>query len=121
MVASGVTGRCSLPRRGHADGGWDRGGGLSRARPGFVALLVDPLTFPAVSFLTSLNEAHERVPLVGGVAAGGGRPGAQALILDDAVHRKGAIGVVVSGPPVFTVVSQGCRPRWPKRPSCATR
>jgi small ligand-binding sensory domain FIST len=78
--------------------------------PGLVALLVDPFTFPAGQFLTSLNEAYERVPLVGGIAAGGGRPGAQALILDDAVHSEGAVGAVVSGPPVFTVVSQGCRP-----------
>ena len=78
--------------------------------PGLVALLVDPFTFPAGSFLTSLNEAQERVPLVGGIAAGGGRPGAQALILDDRVHSEGAVGAVVSGPPVFTVVSQGCRP-----------
>jgi len=78
--------------------------------PGLVALLVDPFTFPAGQFLASLNEAYERVPLVGGIAAGGGRPGAQALILDDAVHSEGAVGAVVSGPPVFTVVSQGCRP-----------
>src|SRR5947208_10124019 len=78
--------------------------------PGLVALLVDPFTFPAGQFLTSLNEAHERVPLVGGIAAGGGRPGTQALIVDDAVHSEGAVGAVVSGPPVFTVVSQGCRP-----------
>ena len=79
--------------------------------PGLVVLLVDPFTFPAGSFLTSLNEAHERVPLVGGIAAGGGgRPGAQTLILDDAVHSEGAVGAVVSGPPVVTVVSQGCRP-----------
>jgi small ligand-binding sensory domain FIST len=78
--------------------------------PGLVALLVDPFTFPAGSFLTSLNEAYERVPLVGGIAAGEGRPGAQALILDDAVHGEGAVGAVVSGPSVFTVVSQGCRP-----------
>ncbi len=78
--------------------------------PGLVALLVDPFTFPAGSFLTSLNEAHERLPLVGGIAAGGGRPGAQALILDEAVHSEGAVGAVVSGPPVVTVVSQGCRP-----------
>src|SRR5436190_21781349 len=78
--------------------------------PGLVALIVDPFTFPAGSFLSSLNEAYERVPLVGGIAAGGGRPGAQALILDDAVHGEGAVGAVVSGPPVFTVVSQGCRP-----------
>jgi small ligand-binding sensory domain FIST len=100
-----------LPRRGCADEGWDRGGGLSRVRrPRLVALLVDPYTFPAESFLTSLNEAHERVPLVGGIAAGGRRPGGQALILDDAVHSEGAVGAVVSGPPVLTVVSQGCRP-----------
>jgi small ligand-binding sensory domain FIST len=78
--------------------------------PGLVALIVDPFTFPAGQFLTGLNEAHERVPLVGGIAAGGGRPGTQALIVDDAVHSEGAVGAVVSGPPVITVVSQGCRP-----------
>jgi small ligand-binding sensory domain FIST len=78
--------------------------------PGLVLLLVDPRTFPAGPFLTRLNEAHERIPLVGGIAAGGGRPGAQALILDDAVHAEGAVGAVVSGVPVLTVVSQGCRP-----------
>lgn len=78
--------------------------------PGLVALLVDPFTFPTGPFLTRLNEAHERIPLVGGIAAGGQRPGAQALILDDAVHAEGAVGAVVSGLPVLTVVSQGCRP-----------
>ncbi len=78
--------------------------------PGLVVLLVDPFTFPAGPFLARLNEARERVPLVGGIAAGGRRPGAQALILDDAVHREGAVGAVVSGLPVLTVVSQGCRP-----------
>ena len=78
--------------------------------PGLVALLVDPFTFPVGPFLTRLNEAHERIPLVGGIAAGGGRPGAQALILEDAVHAEGAVGAVVSGLPVHTVVSQGCRP-----------
>jgi small ligand-binding sensory domain FIST len=78
--------------------------------PGLVALLVDPFTFPAGPFLRRLNETHERVPLVGGIAAGGGRPGSQALILEDAVHAEGAVGAVVSGLPVLTVVSQGCRP-----------
>jgi small ligand-binding sensory domain FIST len=77
---------------------------------GLVALLVDPFTFPTGPFLTGLNEAREEIPLVGGIAAGGGRPGTQALILDDAVHAEGAVGAVVSGVPVLTVVSQGCRP-----------
>ena len=77
---------------------------------GLVALLVDAFTFPAGPFLTRLNEMHERIPLVGGIAAGGRWPGAQALILDDAVRAEGAVGAVVSGLPVLTVVSQGCRP-----------
>ena len=78
--------------------------------PTLVALLVDPFTFPVGQFLTRLNERHERIPLVGGIAAGGRERGAQALILDDAVHAEGAVGAVVSGVPVVTVVSQGCRP-----------
>jgi small ligand-binding sensory domain FIST len=78
--------------------------------PGLVPLLVDPFTFPVGSFLTRLNETRERLPLVGGIAAGGRRPGTQALILDDAVHAEGAVGAVVSGLPVLTIVSQGCRP-----------
>jgi small ligand-binding sensory domain FIST len=78
--------------------------------PAFVALLVDPFTFPTGAFLTGLNVRYERIPLVGGIAVGGQRPGAQALILDEAVHAEGAVGAVVSGLPVLTVVSQGCRP-----------
>jgi small ligand-binding sensory domain FIST len=78
--------------------------------PGLVALLVDPFTFPVGPLLTRLNETHERIPLVGGIAAGGRRPGMQALILDEAVHAEGAVGAVVSELPVLTIVSQGCRP-----------
>ncbi len=78
--------------------------------PALVTLLVDPFTFPTGPFLASLKERYERIPLVGGIAVGGQRPGAQALILDEAVHTEGAVGAVVSGLPVLTVVSQGCRP-----------
>jgi small ligand-binding sensory domain FIST len=78
--------------------------------PALVALLVDPFTFPTGPFLAGLNEGYEQIPIVGGIAVGGGRPGAQALILDDAVQAEGAVGAVVSGLPVLTVVSQGCRP-----------
>jgi small ligand-binding sensory domain FIST len=78
--------------------------------PGLVVLLVDPFSFPAGAFLARLNEEREQIPLVGGIATGGQRPGGQALILDDAVHAEGAVGAVVSGAQVRTVVSQGCRP-----------
>jgi len=50
------------------------------------------------------------VPLVGGLAAGGGEPDTQALFCDDEVLYEGAVGAVLRGVPVRTVVSQGCDP-----------
>jgi small ligand-binding sensory domain FIST len=79
-------------------------------RPSLVAFLADPFTFPVGPFLTKLNDQRSGLPLVGGIAAGGGEPEAQALIVDGEVHAHGAIGVVVSGAPVLTAVSQGCAP-----------
>src|SRR5262249_60291685 len=58
--------------------------GLAGARfpavdePALVALLVDPLSFPISVFLQGLNEDHPGLPLVGGIASGGGPPGAPA-------------------------------------------
>ena len=75
-----------------------------------VAFLVDPFTFPAAGFLTKLNEEEEAAPLIGGLAAGGGEPDTQALFLDGEILREGAIGAVLRGVPVRTVVSQGCEP-----------
>src|SRR5918999_5802940 len=79
-------------------------------RPSLVTFLADPFTFPVGPFLAKLNEERPALPLVGGIAAGGGEPEAQALIVDDAVYLHGAIGAVVSGAPVVTAVSQGCAP-----------
>jgi small ligand-binding sensory domain FIST len=78
--------------------------------PSLVAFLADPFTFPMGPFLTKLNDERSGLPLVGGIAAGGGEPEAQALIVDGDVHVHGAIGVVVSGAHVLTAVSQGCAP-----------
>ena len=75
-----------------------------------VTLLVDPFTFPAAGFLTKLNEEEDSVPLVGGLAAGGGEPDTQALFRDGEVVYEGAVGAVLRGVPVRTVVSQGCEP-----------
>jgi len=75
-----------------------------------VALLVDPFTFPATGFLSKLNEEEDAVPLVGGLAAGGGEPDTQALLVDGEVVYEGAVGAVIRGVPVRTVVSQGCAP-----------
>jgi small ligand-binding sensory domain FIST len=75
-----------------------------------VALLVDPFTFPAAGFLSRLNEEEDAAPLVGGLAAGNGEPDSQALFVDGEVVYEGAVGAVVRGAPVLTVVSQGCAP-----------
>lgn len=85
--------------------------GLPRLeRPSVITFLADPFTFPVAPFLTRLNDEHPALPLVGGIAAGGGEPEAQALIVDGELHAHGAVGVVVSGTPVVTAVSQGCAP-----------
>lgn len=78
--------------------------------PSLVALLVDPFTFPGGPFLEGLNQEYPGLPVVGGLAAGGHRPGLQALLLDGEVHGGGAVGAVISGIEVRTVVSQGCLP-----------
>ena len=78
--------------------------------PSLVALLVDPFTFPADAFLDGLNQEYPGLPVVGGLAAGGRRPGAQALFVGGETYRYGAVGAIVSGIPVRTVVSQGCLP-----------
>ena len=75
-----------------------------------VTLLVDPYTFPAAGFLAKLNEEEDSVPLVGGLAAGGGEADSQALFVDGDVVYEGAVGAVLRGVPVRTVVSQGCEP-----------
>jgi small ligand-binding sensory domain FIST len=78
--------------------------------PALVTMLVDPFSFPAGSFLRLLNEEHAGLPVVGGIAAGAGAPGAQVLILDGEQHATGVVGAALSGVPVRTIVSQGCAP-----------
>ena len=78
--------------------------------PDIVVLLAEPYSFPAASFLAKLNTEQPGLPVVGGLAAGAGRPGEGALIVEDRVVTEGAVGVAVTGAPVITVVSQGCAP-----------
>jgi small ligand-binding sensory domain FIST len=75
-----------------------------------VTLLVDPFTFPASGFLTELTQSEGEIPVVGGLAASGGGPDAQAFFLDEDVLPDGAVGAVLRGVHVRTVVSQGCAP-----------
>ena len=75
-----------------------------------VTLLVDPYTFPAGALLEYLAADHPKLPVVGGIATGGGEAGAQALLIDDELHRGGAVGAALGDVAVRAVVSQGCAP-----------
>jgi small ligand-binding sensory domain FIST len=73
-------------------------------------LLPDPFTCDADALLHALEAAPPRT-VVGGLASGGRTPGANALFVDDTVHRGGCAGVSLRGALVVdTVVAQGCRP-----------
>lgn len=78
--------------------------------PALITLLVDPFTFPATPLLARLNEDHPGLALVGGLAAAGDGPGEGALIADGQIYDEGAVGAVIAGVPVRTLVSQGCAP-----------
>jgi small ligand-binding sensory domain FIST len=74
-------------------------------------VLGDPYTTPITEFMERLETCAPGVPIVGGMASGGNRPGQNALLLHDDVWDEGAVGVRIAGPVrVVTVVSQGCRP-----------
>jgi small ligand-binding sensory domain FIST len=83
------------------------------APDGPVIMLADPFTFPADALLGQLNLEARGVRVVGGLASGGRGPGEHRLFFGREVHEAGAVGVVVRGPRVVTVVSQGCAPIGP--------
>ena len=73
--------------------------------------LADPFTFPADWLLERLNEDRPGVPVLGGMASGGFRPGDNRLLLGPRVFEGGAVAALVHGPVrIQAVVSQGCRP-----------
>jgi small ligand-binding sensory domain FIST len=83
-------------------------------------LLGDPFTTPIDLLLPALDRVFPGCPTIGGMASAGQRPGMNRLLLDDAVHQVGAVGVGLGGAlRVETVVSQGCRPIG--RPLVVTR
>ncbi len=71
----------------------------------------DPFSFEIRGFLDFANERWAGVPIIGGFASQGRRPGGNLLFLDGDFYREGLIGVSLTGAiRVRTVLSQGCRP-----------
>jgi small ligand-binding sensory domain FIST len=74
-------------------------------------VLADPFTFDAERFVRQMDSRFPGGRIVGGLASGGREPGSNALLLDGAVHRSGAVGVAMAGAiEVDILVAQGCRP-----------
>lgn len=80
-----------------------------------VLAFADPFSFPTTAWLRAWSESdHARVPLVGGLAAGGVAPGQNVLFAGSEPYTDGAVAVVLEGATrVVPVVSQGCRPIGP--------
>ena len=95
------------------DEGWTIQGLPRRAVDGnrTLVLFADPYSFPAEGFLDQLETTCPGLTVVGGIAAGAKGPGGSRLVLDDAVHTNGAVGLLLDrDADVTPVISQGCRP-----------
>ena len=76
-----------------------------------LLLLADPFSFPVDALIKRMAEDHPGVPIVGGMASGGGHPGSNTLVVDSRTYDSGAVGLVIGGGVrIRPVVSQGCRP-----------
>ena len=90
---------------------WENLIGVTADRDPHFVMLADPHSFPVQDMLVGMDYAFPRATKIGGLASGAGRPGGNALFLDDQVLRAGAIGLALDGNiTVDTVVAQGCRP-----------
>jgi small ligand-binding sensory domain FIST len=83
-------------------------------RSELMLLLSDPFTFPADTLLDVLAEAHPGLPVVGGLASGGGAPGDSVLFHGDEPIDEGAVGVALTGVDAIPCVSQGAAPIGPE-------
>ena len=76
-----------------------------------VVLFADPYSTPIDGVLDAFNMHYPGIPLVGGMASGGGQAGSNVLVLNDRAFMSGAVGVALAGDfDVDVIVSQGCRP-----------
>lgn len=73
-----------------------------------TVVLADPYSYPMTEVLGRIGAQRPGHVVTGGLVTAG--PSRTALVLDDRVHEDGAVGVVIRGTAVRSVVSQGCRP-----------
>jgi len=104
------------------DGEWDYPGWPTTLAfaPTALVLVADPFTFPSPDFLGWVGTRHPGLPVIGGNASAGSRPGVNRLVTGSRTVSEGAVGVLLgAGVSVETVLSQGARPYG--RPLTVTR
>jgi len=77
---------------------------------GSILLLGDPYSFPADALLERWGGEFPEAVIAGGMASGAAGPNQARVMLGDTTYADGAVAVMLSGVPIRTVVSQGCRP-----------
>ena len=76
-----------------------------------LLLVADPFSFPVDDLIRRLAEDRPGLPIIGGMASGGSRPGSNTLVVNRQTYDAGAVGVIIGGNVrIRPVVSQGCRP-----------
>jgi small ligand-binding sensory domain FIST len=100
-----------MPDPDAGPGAWERLLGVSASQAPQIVVLADPFSARADGLIAGLDYAFPGCAKIGGLASGGNEPGANALFLNEAAHRAGAVGVALTGDVrLDTVVAQGCRP-----------
>lgn len=93
------------------EGSTPGGPGLPDDSTGTLLLLADPFTFPAQGLLERLTQRCPELVVVGASSSTARRPGAGRLVLDDGIHRSGAVALHIDASlPVEVVVIRGCSP-----------
>ncbi len=74
-------------------------------------MLGEPYSSAPNAVIDRLGDEFPNTPVIGGMASGASRPGENCLFFGNAAVPTGAVAAaLLDGPPVNTLVSQGCRP-----------
>lgn len=88
--------------------------GVSGSNSELLVLLGDPFSFDIDRVLRTLRIHEPDLPIVGGLASAGNKPGSNTLFLNEYVTTQGGIAFAMSGNiRADLIVSQGCQPVGP--------
>ena len=102
----------ALPGLDDAPGRWEEAIGVHASDDPQFVIVADPFSMSrAEDMLRGFDYAFPKSAKIGGLASGASGPGQNALYLDHAFRRSGAVGLAFSGElELDTLVAQGCRP-----------